>query len=181
MWDALRYTPVGDTPPFLLGLDLLLLMLCTWSFTRWGPVRRLLSEGSASDVSSPLLLISADLNGSAAIITPARRCDLSGRFKNRMKEDGAAPRRQPRCRVRRLDRRDPAQARWSSASPTDRAPGLPTPVAGYGRRGGAGEWRRTRLWRSHKCCLSAKLSGGKVVRHSQISQWITLLKVKWLF
>lgn len=46
-------------------------MLCTWSFTRWAPELRVLSEGSASDVSSPRLLISADLIGSAAIIAPA--------------------------------------------------------------------------------------------------------------
>lgn len=45
-------------------------------------MRRLLSEGSASDVSSPLFPISADLSGSAAIIAPARRHrGLAGKFK----------------------------------------------------------------------------------------------------
>lgn len=82
--ESCLYAPVGDTgdnPPSLLCLDLLRLMLCTWSFTRCGPVRRLLSEGSASDVSSPLLPIRADLSGSAAITAPARRHrGFSGKF-----------------------------------------------------------------------------------------------------
>lgn len=64
---------VGETVrvgrvPFLPCLDLLLLMVSTWSSTRWCPERSLSSEGSASDVSSAPELVSADLSGSAVII-----------------------------------------------------------------------------------------------------------------
>lgn len=57
-----------DRVPFLPCLDLLLLMVSTWSSTRWCPERGLSSEGSASDVSSAPELVSADLSGSAVII-----------------------------------------------------------------------------------------------------------------
>lgn len=61
----------GDSEPFFPGLDLLLLMVCTWSSTRCCPECSLLSEGSASDVSSLHPNVIADRSGSGAIIFPS--------------------------------------------------------------------------------------------------------------
>lgn len=54
--------------PFFPGLDLLLFSVCTWSSTRCCPVRSPLSDGSASEVSSPLPTVVADRSGSGVII-----------------------------------------------------------------------------------------------------------------
>lgn len=65
---------VGEGALTLLPrLDLLLLMLWTWSSTRCCPDRNLLSEGSASEVSSATPMVVADRSGSGAIIFPTRR------------------------------------------------------------------------------------------------------------
>lgn len=54
----------------LLCLNLLLLMVWTWLSTRCCPVLRLLSDGSASEVSSPTSLTIAERSGSGTIIFP---------------------------------------------------------------------------------------------------------------
>lgn len=56
---------------FLPFLDLPLLMVDTWSSTRWCPERCLPSEGSASEVSSTAKFVIADFSGSAALIFPS--------------------------------------------------------------------------------------------------------------
>ncbi|TNN82317.1 hypothetical protein EYF80_007438 [Liparis tanakae] len=73
-----RYNPCSilisevDSEPFFPGLLLLLLMVCTCSSTRCGPVRSLLSEGTARDVSSRALVDNAERSGSKAVIFPTR-------------------------------------------------------------------------------------------------------------
>lgn len=59
-----------DSVSFLNFLDLPLLMVDTWSSTRWCPERSLPSEGTASEVSSAAKLVIADFSGSAALILP---------------------------------------------------------------------------------------------------------------
>lgn len=66
--------------PFFPGLDLLLLMVCTWSRTRCGPERSLLSEGKASDVSSEFPQVIAERSGSGAIIF-LTRCPFCERLR----------------------------------------------------------------------------------------------------
>lgn len=75
----------GDREPLLPCLDLLLLMVCTWSSTRCCPERSLLSEGSASDVSSAPMVVIADFSGSGAIIFPARCPSQTNRWNQRPK------------------------------------------------------------------------------------------------